>query len=129
MAERNDTPGTTGKSGDSPETVPLSEVDLLKQRLQAAEQSRDEYLTLAKQTRADFENYQKRNQRDLATERRYAQAPLAGDLLPSLDNLERAIAAAEQAGDRGPLAQGVALVQNLLLDVLRRHGVTRIDAQ
>src|SRR5205807_10201161 len=88
-----------------------------------------EYLAQAQRARADFENYQKRLQRDLAQERRYAQAPLAGDLLGALDNLERALAAARQAGETGPLVQGVAMVQNQLLDVLRRHGVSRIDAQ
>jgi molecular chaperone GrpE len=97
--------------------------------VQEAERARDENLNLVARARADFENYQKRNQRDLAVERRYAQAPLAGDLLPALDNLERAIAAAEKAGDAGPLAKGVHMVQNQLLDVLRRHGVTRIEAQ
>jgi molecular chaperone GrpE len=105
----------------------------LEARLQAAEKARDEYLDLARQTRADFENYQKRSARDLATERRYAQAPLAGDLLPSIDNLERALTAAKQGGDKpetlAHLVQGINMVQSSLLDVLRRHGVTRIDAQ
>ena len=103
------------------------EVESLRAQLKTAEQTRDEYLTLARQTRADFENYQKRASRDLATERRYAQLPLAEDLLGAIDNLERAIAAAEQAGDKGPLAQGVSLVLTQLLDVLRRHGVSRIE--
>jgi len=116
-------------SGAGPESAPTSEIEGLRTRLQAAEKAREEYLTLVKQTRAEFENYQKRNARDMATERRFAQTPLAGDLLPALDNLERAIAAATQAGDKGPLAQGVAMVQAQLLDVLRRHGVTRIEAQ
>jgi molecular chaperone GrpE len=105
------------------------DLETLRARAEAAEQSRDEYLNLAQRTRADFENYQKRVQRDLAQERRYAQAPLALDLLPALDNLERATAAAQQAGETGPLVQGVAMVQAQLLDALRRHGVTRIDAQ
>jgi molecular chaperone GrpE len=107
----------------------LGDLDALRTRAEAAEQSRDEYLSLAQRTRADFENYQKRMQRDLAVERRYAQAPLAGDILPALDNLERATAAARQAGESGPLVQGVALVQAQLLDILRRHGVSRIEAQ
>jgi molecular chaperone GrpE len=55
--------------------------------------------------------------------------PLARDFLPVIDNLERALAAARQAGDSGPLVQGVALVQAQLLDVLRRHGITRMDPQ
>ncbi len=116
---------------DKPEAPakPQSELEALQGQLRAAEKQRDEYLDLAKQTRAEFENYQKRFQRDLATERRYAQVPLAGDLLPALDNLERAIAAAAKAGDTGPLAQGVGMVLGQLLDVLKRHGVTRIEAE
>jgi molecular chaperone GrpE len=109
-------------------TQVLEDLEALRARAQAAEQSRDEYLNLAQRTRADFENYQKRMQRDLAQERRYAQTPLAADLLPALDNLERATAAAQQAGEKGPLVQGVAMVHGQLLDILRRHGVTRIDA-
>ncbi len=105
------------------------EMQALKDQLQSAEKSRDEYLDLVKQTRAEFENYQKRNAREMASERRYAQTPLAGDLLPALDNLDRAIAAANQAGDAGALVKGVVLVQTQLLDVLRRHGITRMDAQ
>jgi molecular chaperone GrpE len=105
------------------------DLESLRARAEAAEQSRDEYLNLAQRTRADFENYQKRVQRDQAQERRYAEAPLALDLLPALDNLERATAAAKQAGETGPLVQGVAMVQSQLLDALRRHGITRIDAQ
>ncbi len=121
---------TAGANGAKTQESPAAgELDSLKARLQASEKARDEYLDLAKQTRADFENYQKRSSRDLATERRYAQMPLAGDLLPALDNLERAIAAAEQSGDAGALVKGVALVQSQLLDALRRHGVTRIDAK
>jgi molecular chaperone GrpE len=107
----------------------LEDLDRLRAKLQEAEQKRDEYLYLAQRTRADFENYQKRMKRDQAEERRYAQLPLAADLLPALDNLERATAAAEQAGEKGALVQGVAMVLTQLLDILRRHGITRIEAQ
>jgi molecular chaperone GrpE len=126
------TPETTSREGNGAGgKEPTSTADLaaLKSQLQSAEQARDEYLTLVKQTRAEFENYQKRNARELASERRYAQAPLAGDLLSALDNLDRAIQAGKQAGETGPLVQGVALVQSQLLDVLRRHGITPIEAQ
>ncbi len=107
----------------------LDDLDTLRAKLQSAEQKRDEYLYLAQRTRADFENYQKRMKRDLADERRYAQAPLAADLMPALDNLERAIASAEQAGEKGALVQGVAMVHTQFLDILRRHGVVPIEAQ
>jgi molecular chaperone GrpE len=107
----------------------LKDLEELRTRLQAAEQARDQYLDLAQRTKADFENYQKRLQRDLAVERRFAQAPLAADLLSILDNLDRATTAAQKAGESGPLVQGVAMVQAQFLDVLRRHGITRMEAQ
>lgn len=107
----------------------FDDLDSLRAKLQDAEQKRDEYLYLAQRTRADFENYQKRMKRDQAEERRYAQAPLAEDLLAALDNLERATAAAEQGGEKGPLVQGVAMVHSQLLDILRRHGITPIEAE
>jgi molecular chaperone GrpE len=108
---------------------PSDELTALKTKLQTAEQERDQYYDLVARIKADFENYQKRFQRDLAQERRFAHSPLAADLLGPLDNLERAIAAAQQAGEKGPLATGVALVQSQLLDILRRFGITRIEAQ
>src|ERR1700730_4237369 len=67
--------------------------------LRARAMERDQFLSLLKRTQADFENYQKRNQRDREQERRFAAATLASDLLPVLDNLERATAAAQQAGE------------------------------
>lgn len=78
---------------------------------------------------AEFENYQRRNQKDREVERRYAIGPLVLDLLQVFDNLERALASAKQEGEVGPLTQGVAMVQNQFLDLLRRNGITRIDAQ
>ena len=109
--------------------APTDELSVLKARVQTSEQARDQYLKMASQTQADFENYQKRAARDRTEERRYATFPFAADLLPALDNLDRALAAAQEAGDNGPLAQGVALVQKQLLDALRRHGITRLEAQ
>jgi molecular chaperone GrpE len=105
----------------------LEDLESLRNRLGAAEQQRDEYLDLLRRTRADFENYQKRVQRDLAEERRYAHAPFARELLPVLDNLQRALDAAKHEGEKGPLVQGVTLVQSHLLDVFRRFGISPID--
>jgi molecular chaperone GrpE len=120
-------------AADSPEdeaaTAVLEDLETLRARAQAAERERAELLDLLKRTRADFENYQKRALRDLAEERRYAHGSLALDLLPVLDNFDRAVAAANKAGESGPLMQGVAMVQTQLLDLLRRHGITPIDAE
>ena len=93
-----------------------------------AEQERDQFLALLQRTQADFENYQKRTQRERESERRYWHGAFALDLLPVIDNLDRAMTAAKQAGESGPLVQGVGMVQTQLLDMLKRHGITPIDA-
>jgi molecular chaperone GrpE len=67
-------------------------------------------------------------QRELADERRYGLTAIARELLGVLDNLQRALDAARKQAEKGPLVQGVALVQSQLLDVLGRFGITPIDA-
>ena len=134
MAEKSVSPEenknvTGSENGANDVTAVLNDLEALRTRAEAAEQKRDEYLDLVKRTQADFENYQKRAQRDAVQERKYAHASLASDLLPALDNLERATAAAKQAGDEGALVQGVLMVQSQLLEILKRHGITPIDAQ
>ncbi len=115
--------------GGEAATAVLEDLEALRERTAALEQERDEFRALLQRTRADFENYQKRTQRELAQERRYWHGGLALELLPIFDNFERAVAAAKEAGESGPLVQGVAMVQAQVLDVLRRHGITRIEAQ
>ena len=106
----------------------LEDLESLRARAETAERERDEFLALLQRTRADFENYQKRIQRGLQQERRHWHGAVALDLLPALDNLERATTAAKQVGETGPLVHGVGMVQAQLLEALRRHGITRIDA-
>jgi molecular chaperone GrpE len=118
--------GATATRPERPDTLQVSPEELEALRKQAAE--RDQFRDLALRTRAEFENYQKRNQKEREQERRYWYTPLALDLLPVFDNLDRTLAAAKQAGATGPLVQGVALVQGQLLETLKRHGITRIDA-
>jgi molecular chaperone GrpE len=121
--------GNPGEGTPEAATAVLEDLEALRERASALEQERDEFRTLLQRTRADFENYQKRAQREASQERRYWHGSLALDLLPILDNFERAVTAAKQAGETGPLVQGVAMVQSQILDVLRRHGITRIEAQ
>lgn len=118
---------TTTPAAENGESAGVGPEELAELRKKAAE--RDQFLDLAQRSRAEFENYQKRSQRDREQERKYAYAPLAFDLLPVIDNLERALAAARQSGDAGALVQGVTMVHAQFLDLLRRHGITRIEAE
>jgi molecular chaperone GrpE len=81
---------------------------------------RDQYLALAQRTQADFENYRKRVARDAVQAQERGVAKLAKELLPALDNLDRAIDAAE---DEDPLLAGVRLVRSELAAALARLGI------
>src|SRR5450631_890559 len=81
---------------------------------------RDDYLALAQRTQADFENFRKRVVRDAAAAQERGIAGLAKELLPALDNLDRALEAADE-GD--PLLQGVKLAREELAAGLARAGV------
>jgi molecular chaperone GrpE len=81
---------------------------------------RDRYL----RTLADFENYRKRADREKADFFKYALAATIKDLLPVLDNFDRALEHAEEGDD---FHKGVLLICKQLFDVLQRHGVKPID--
>jgi molecular chaperone GrpE len=110
------------------EKTPMEPAEAIEELTKKAAE-RDQYLDLARRTRAEFENFQKRNRADREQERKFAYLPLVRDLLPVLDNLERALDAAQQKGEADSLAKGVAMVQSQFLDLLKRNGIVRIDAQ
>jgi len=95
--------------------------------LGAARRERDEYLELARRTKADFENYRKRVTRETTEALARGKADLARQLLPTLDNLERALAAGHDPANHGALVKGVAMVRGELHDRLEGAGVEAFD--
>ncbi|MBA2341940.1 MAG: nucleotide exchange factor GrpE [Thermoleophilaceae bacterium] len=93
--------------------------------LTAARRERDEYLAAAQRTQADFENYRKRAAKESASAGDRARSNLVRELLPAIDNLERALSSADDR-EQG-LADGVQLVYSELLAVLQRSGVEAFD--
>ncbi|HVF77246.1 MAG TPA: nucleotide exchange factor GrpE [Solirubrobacteraceae bacterium] len=85
----------------------------------------DEYLALAQRTQADFENFRKRMARDLRAAEARGMSRLARELLPALDNLDRAIAAVEASDDEVEhhMTKGIRLVQSELAVALTRSGI------
>ena len=92
--------------------------------LTVTRRERDEYLDLAKRAQADFENYRKRAAKDIAASGARARAGLIRELLPVVDNLERALASAPEDD---PMAEGVRLVLLDMNGVLARAGVEAIE--
>jgi len=86
---------------------------------------RDEYLALAQRVQADFQNYRKRALRDQERLVAHAHERLVRDLLPVLDDLERALDAAERH-EEAALVDGVRLVQQSLRGALEKEGLVEI---
>ena len=88
---------------------------------------RDEYLELAQRTRADFENYRKRVAKESSEARARGKAELARELLPAIDNLERALQSGSEASAHEALTHGVKLVLEELQAKLAGAGVEAFD--
>jgi molecular chaperone GrpE len=126
--------------GEAPKAeVEREQVEQDLDELLEARKERDEYLELAKRTKADFENYRRRAARDAEEAERRGRSGLVRDLVPVLDNLERALRSAgidpdapdagedESSGDGGGLAHGVLLVYRDVRRNLERAGVEAYD--
>jgi molecular chaperone GrpE len=116
-------------AGDVPSSTPPAD-EALEKDLDALLAERDEYLDLAKRTKADFENYRKRMTAETQAALVRGKAEVILGVLPVLDDLERAIQAAgldpEGDSDDG-LAHGVLLVFRSLRDALVRNGIEAVD--
>ena len=98
----------------------------LEEQLAALEAERDEHLNDLKRVAAEFENYRTRVLRDQESLVARAHERLVKELLPVLDDLERALAAAEEH-EEVKLEEGVRLVHRELADALAREGLAEIE--
>ena len=110
------------------------------EQLAAKAEKAEEYLELAQRTRADFENYRKRASREAAAAQERGIAKLAKELLPAVDNLDRALEVAESAGSagapaaardngQGTLIDGIKLVHTEVIAALARAGIERFSPE
>ncbi|HEX4008382.1 MAG TPA: nucleotide exchange factor GrpE [Solirubrobacteraceae bacterium] len=103
--------------------------------LTARAQKADEYLALAQRTQADFENYRKRAVREAKAAQERGAVKLALELLPALDNLERALAHVDEAGNDGggngtaSLVAGIKHVHSDVIAALGRAGIERYSPE
>jgi molecular chaperone GrpE len=102
--------------------------DQIEVELEAARTRAEEYLADLRRVAADFDNYRKRVTRDAQAQATHAAESLVHELLPVLDNLERAIDASEHH-EPAKVAEGVQLVRQQLTDLLQRRGLEEISAQ
>ncbi|MEE8075647.1 MAG: nucleotide exchange factor GrpE [Candidatus Binatia bacterium] len=118
-----------GADQEEREKPPLSEVDNLRQQLEAKElEAKQNHERFLRQL-AEMENFKKRTAREKEETIKYGNEGLVRDLLPILDNLERAVEHAQGGGNGKPLLEGIEMILKSLLEVLQKHGVTQISAK
>jgi len=106
--------------------APADENAKLAEDLAAAVAKQEEYLNMAQRVQADFENFRRRNQNVRKEAYDEGARTFASTLLPVLDNLERAIAAAGNSSDES-LKSGVEMVYRQLCECFEKRGITPID--
>jgi molecular chaperone GrpE len=131
MAEENKKPDHTSDSAgeivDSPSEL-QDELLELREKFQVKEkESQENYERYLRQV-AEVDNFKKRVNREKEDAIRYANENLIRDILPVIDNLERAITHAQGGGNGKPLVEGVEMVLRGLLDVFSKHGVVQVPA-
>jgi molecular chaperone GrpE len=124
QAREHDTPATAGPGGPAEDGGAAELEGDLDELVRTAAQ-RDEYLALAQRTQADFENYRKRVARDAALAQERGVAKLVKELLPALDNLDRALDddGVAARGEDDAFVAGMRLVRGELAGALARMGV------
>jgi len=118
----------TGPTENSPADPTASPESAPPGDLEAVVSERDALNEVLLRLRAEFENYRKRSARELSESRDRAQAELLNDLLPVLDNLERALDAAEHHEESKVLG-GVRMTRDMFVDLLRRAGVEEVETE
>jgi molecular chaperone GrpE len=113
-----------GKEARKEAHLPEEELRLLREKAAKADEYYDRLLRAA----ADLENYKKRAERERSDIIKFAHEEMMSDLIVVLDNLERALQAAETSADPAQLAEGVKLIRKQLLTVLQKYGLRPIEA-
>jgi molecular chaperone GrpE len=104
----------------------IEALEQMEQRLDNVEEEKEEFEELAKKTKADFENYKKKQDERKERWRTKAERELAEDLISVIDNFERALMAADEDSS---IYQGVKMVADQLYETLEKRGLERINAE
>jgi molecular chaperone GrpE len=104
------------------------EIEAIRKQLEEVQSERDELLGKLQRVSADYANFQKRMSRQVTDSIAYEKENLIKTLLPMLDNFERTLEKSHAAESIDVVLQGVRIIYDQMLDVLRSHGVETIAA-
>lgn len=111
-------------SSDAQETTEETEEDEIARLKDEVEAEQNKYLRLL----ADFDNFKRRSQKDKEISTKFRSQSLLTDLLPVLDNFERALTVETKSDDTASIMKGVEMVQKSLLEAVKREGLEEIPA-
>lgn len=127
--DRENSPVEQSEESEVQAAAAVDEKEALRAKLEEKEAEAKAHYDLFLRERAELENFKRRMQREQGESLRFANEPLLRDLLPVVDNLERAVEHARGGGNGQPLVEGVALVVRAFLDTLEKYGVSRVAAK
>ena len=129
-SEESGTPdaAATSEAQSSPTQAGVTQAPALSpDEAQAIARERDDYYDRLLRKTAEFDNYRKRVERERREQAEYAAADVLEELLPLIDDMERALGV-DSNTDADAYRKGVELIHKQMLDLLRRRGVTPIEA-
>ncbi len=106
--------------------IKSQEIDALKKLLEDKQKEIVEYKNRWLRAQADFDNYRRRMQREIEEINQYAGEQLVKDILPVIDNFERALDSVKETDD--PFYKGVKLIYQQFIDILKKHEIKQIEA-
>ena len=124
--EVTDAPSEEEKAEETQTEEGEATIDQWREALELAVKQRDEYLALAQRAQADYQNFKRRNQQTRTEAYDEGARETITAMLPVLDNLERAITAAE--GESEALVSGVKMVHRQMVEALTRLGLEEVPA-
>ena len=122
MDERDD----SAPRPDGPDALTAAPEAVSPAEVEALQRERDDYYDRLLRKTAEFDNYRKRIERERQQVTEAAAADLIDELLPLIDDMERALKADAESGDA--YRRGVELIHKQMMDLLRKRGVRPIDA-
>lgn len=131
--EPDNTAGAAGEPG-TPEGQPPSpeeqvdELPALRHALAEKTAEAESHFNRLQRLQADFENFRRRSRREQEELISYAAEGLITDLLPVIDNLERALQAGAQGGDLASFLEGIQMIYRQLWSLLEKHGLCPLEA-
>ncbi|XEC96794.1 nucleotide exchange factor GrpE [Paenibacillus tarimensis] len=127
--ETNDTAGTTTEEAPhAEETVQAESGEMIEdERIRELEKLADENQQRYLRAQADFDNFRRRTQKEKEELAQYASMKLITQLLPVVDNFERALAAAKSSDNNDSLSKGIDMIFRQMEQVLQQEGLTPME--